>query len=230
MARNAEPVAATPAYRSALLALALTGAAGIVLVGVLGAVNMARAPVSQEVGARPVGTFAAFALDAETNVAAAFAALLSLAAAVAALVAAALRPVSVPRWAFVILALVFGYLALDEWLALHERLPNPFGASRRLYFIPAALVAFAAWLAVLRGLRRRLTRTLWLVAPAAWVLSQVLAEVAWAHDRPVALYKPITVAEEILELVGSYLFGLTLLLVLLRVLESRFGQAAGARG
>ena len=223
MATNAEPAAGEHAFRPALIALALTGAVGLVVVSVLGAVQVAQAPFSDVTGTRPVGRFAPFALDAETNAAAAFAALLAFASAALAFVLAALRPAEIPRWALLVVGVVFAYLGVDEWFELHERLPQLFGISRRLYFLPAALVAFAGWFGVFRGLGRwARARAAWLAAPVAWVASQVLAEVAWSNDEPVrSIYKPVTVTEEVLEMVGSFLFGVALLIVLASLLERR---------
>jgi hypothetical protein len=223
VATNAEPVAGEHAVRTALIALVLTGAVGLASVSILGAVQVAQAPLSDETGARPVGRFAAVALDTETNAAAAYAALLTLAAAILALAVAALKPPGLPRWALLVVAAVLGYLALDEWFEIHEQLPQMFGISRRLYFIPAALVAFAGWIGVYRGLGRwPLARAAWLAAPVAWVGSQVLAEVAWSNDDPVrSIYKPVTVAEEVLEMTGSFLFGVALVIVLASVFERR---------
>lgn len=210
----------------ALVALALTGALGLAVVSVFGAVQVAQAPLSDATGVRPVGRFAAFALDTETNAASAYAALLAVSAAVLAFALAALRPAGIPRWALLVVAVVLGYLALDEWFEIHERFPQMFGISRRLYFVPAALVAFAGWLGVFRGLGRwPLARALWIAAPVAWVGSQVLAELAWSNDDPVrSIYKPVTVAEEVLEMTGSFLFGLALLVVL----ASFFGARGGS--
>ena len=159
MATNAQPLGANHALRAALTTLVRAPAAGSPAVSPLGAVQTAPAPTSGATGARPVGRFASFALDAETNAAAAFASLLSLASAALALVLARLRPGKIPRWALVIVAAVLAYLALDEWFEVHERLPELFGISRRLYFAPAALVAFAGWFAVWKELRRRRVRT-----------------------------------------------------------------------
>jgi hypothetical protein len=231
---DAEPVAGEHAVRAALIALVLTGAVGFVLVSVLGGIQVAQAPISDETGARPVGRFAPFALDTETNAAAAYAALLAFAGGALALLLATLRPTKIPRWALLVVAVVLGYLGVDEWFEIHERLPQMFGISRRLYFIPAALIAFAGWVGVFRGLGRwPVARAAWLAAPVAWVVSQVLAEVAWSNDDPVrSIYKPVTVAEEVLEMTGSFLFGVALVVVLASVVEQRaaIGWAATSAG
>jgi hypothetical protein len=212
----------TPTVHRALRAVVGLGAAAIVLVSVLGAMQVAQTTVDEH-GARPVGTFAAFALDTETNPAAAFAALLLLVPAVLGVVLAVMRPAGLPRWALLGIGAFLAFMAIDEWTTIHEDLEATLDVNWRVLYLPLAVAAAVPWFGVLRGLPRYPPAALaWLAAPALWILSQILNVTADTDDRPgSAIYKPFVIAEEILEMTGSFFFGVPLLIVLAAVLEQR---------
>lgn len=197
-------------------------AAAIVLVSIFGAIQVARAPIDED-GARPVGTFAPFALDTETNPATAFAALLLVIPAILCAVLAAMRPADIPRWALLATGAVLAFMVIDEWAAIHEELDSRTDTTWQLLYLPLGIAAAVPWFFVLRGLRRYPPAALaWLAAAALWVLAQVLNLVAPTDDRAAsASYRPLVITEEILELTGSLLFQTALLIVLAAVLEGR---------
>ncbi len=188
-------------------------AAALVVVVVLGSIQMAQAPIDED-GARPVGTFAAFALDSETNPVSAFAALQLVFAAVLAWALAVLRA-GLPRWALVATGLLFGFMAADEWAAIHEEADSRLDTTWQLVYLPLLLAA-VPWLALARGLgRHRGAAGAWLAAGTLWFAAVALNVVVPTDDREEsASYKPLVVIEEALELTGSFLFGGALLIAL----------------
>ncbi|HEX2505005.1 MAG TPA: hypothetical protein VHK22_02250 [Gaiellaceae bacterium] len=66
-----------------------------------------------------------------------------------------------------------------------------------------------------------------LAGAGAWLAAQVLEKVQWTEgaSTPASFYKPAMVTEEILELGGSYLFGLALLVVIAAEREARGSTA-----
>jgi len=209
------------------------GRAGGVAIVVLGGLGVAFA------AGAPLGLFD---LDGEGNLPAAFSGLLLLVAAVLAL-ALADRAASVgvsPRalWA---MALVFGWMAVDEVFTVHEHLDEVTGVDWQLIYVPLLVVAAWGWARIWRSLRgRRLAWTPWLGGLLAWGLAQALElgtfggivrqgsiDTADEYDDAVGTvaYELEAIPEELLEMAGSLLWALGLLIVLRRVAQPRGARA-----
>jgi len=154
-----------------------------------------------------------FDLDGERNVPALFSALLLLTCAVLVLrlpTAVVARPVGVVFSVFLALA------SLDEAVEIHEKLERRFDVDWQLLYLPAfvaLLVVGSLFVVALR--RERPSFALVLTAAACWVVSQVLEALQWADDGGQAAgYTWMMVTEEVLEMVGSALLVVALLLVL----------------
>jgi hypothetical protein len=160
---------------------------------------------------------AAFSLEGEHTLTAAFSALLLLGAGALAFQLGSLsgvRSVGKPGlWHFMGAFLVF--MALDELFAIHERVSAPVtGVSWQVVYAPVAVAALVAWSLVLRRLPSGWPKLLWLGGAAAWFVSQVIEAIQWDGERLV--YEWTFVPEEMLEMVGSLLWALALLVVLQR--------------
>lgn len=160
---------------------------------------------------RPQSTLTPFDLDGERNVPAIFSALLLLACAV--LVLRLPRSV-VARPLVVVLSVVLALASLDEATEIHEKLERRFDVDWQLLYAPAFIAAVVAWSLFVVALRRRgLSVTLMLASAGCWVASQTLEAVQWKDDGQAAGYSWMMVTEEVLEMVGSAVLVVALLLV-----------------
>ena len=115
-----------------------------------------------------------------------------------------------------VFGLFLGYMALDEFLELHERVEIAAGGTSWMWFY-APLVALAglAWLHAVSDLRARpLVVALLVGGSVAWAASQMLEYRQWGGNSEVLVHPWMMVPEETLELVGSFLFGGAALLLL----------------
>lgn len=205
---------ARPAVRRVVTA---TGSVAILTIGILGGLQAVGARLSPA-GIVPGGPLAPFSLDAEGNLPALFSAGLLLWVALLALFLGALRLDGRSAIPWVGIGILFAVMAADEWTSIHERLEQRTGIDWQTLYLPVFAVGGLAWLAIVRRVGAyRPARALLIAGAAAWVVAQALENLQWVGDRPVALYKPMAVAEEVLEMSGSFLFGLALLTVLLAV-------------
>jgi hypothetical protein len=178
---------------------------------VLGLAIAALAVLGAAAAWRPQSVFTPFHLDGERNVPAAFSALLLLACAVLVLrlpKGVVSRPVAVVFSAFLALA------SLDEAVEIHEKLERRFDVDWQLLYMPAfvaILVVGSLFVVALR--RERPSFALVLAAAACWAASQVLEALQWEDDGQAAGYTSMMVTEEVLEMVGSALLFVALLLV-----------------
>lgn len=191
--------------------VALAVGCGIALLGGLGAADLflTRLP--------------AYDLDAERTVPTAFSALLLLAAGVLAWQVGGARSSGYSKcWR--IMGAFFVFMAFDEVLAIHEKVSAPVtGMSWQVFYAPVVLCAAIGWLVILRRLPSTRARILWIGGAAAWFVSQVIEQVQWDGDR---LVHPWTfIPEEMLEMTGSLLWGLAILLAL-RQLRADSGRDA----
>lgn len=234
--------------RSLLVAIVVVVLAGLAT-RYLAAVLKAREPESA-VATAMLAVRKMFDLSSETNFPTWFSSgLLLVCALVAAAVAVLVRREGAPygpHWTG--LALVMGYLSLDETAELHERLNTPFegmlggyarGPLRFAWVVPAVLIVAVVGLAYLRFLAHlpARTRLLLCVGAALFVAGAVGMEMAGgiALDEleAGALYTLLNVAEETLEMLGATVV-LCALLTLLRLegtptgCQLRLHLAAGA--
>lgn len=151
-------------------------------------------------------------LDAEHTVAGYLSgALLVLAGAVTWWLAAAWGGRPGARAALVVLGAFLGFLALDEVLAVHERVEARAGVDWQLLYLPVALVGATAGLVAAYALRRRrLALTLLITAGLAWAAALLLEDLQW--DGDVLAHPSLVYYEELLEMGGSALIVVAMLL------------------
>lgn len=164
----------------------------------------------------------AFDLDGELTIPAfASAALLLCAAAAAAL---AFRRDPHARWRpWAGLALLFAVMGVDEATGMHEALERASAVDWQTLYIPIVALAGALWLLALVRMRG-LERAAWVLAAGAWLAAQVLEALEWTgpreSERAVDGYGIMMGFEELLEMTGSALFAVGLLLAVERFVRS----------
>lgn len=192
------------ALRLDLRRVALVNGALILLAGVLGVLHIVFEP-----------RFDPFDLDGERNVPSTYSAALW---ASAALVAVLLGRVEHGRTARVwqILSVTLLYVSFDEFAEIHERLERITGIDWQILYSPLGIVALVLWVVVGRRLRELGAGFgLFVVGTISGVTSQVLEAVEYGeHDRRVAAFNELVVAEELLEFAAAVLIGLAFLTAL----------------
>ena len=109
------------------------------------------------------------------------------------------------RW-WLVLAAVFAFLGIDEMTALHEAVQDRVHVWGQATLIPIVIAGGVAWLITLKRLgAQSLAGRLLILAAAVWVLSQGIDAVL-NED-----YGWTIVPEELLEMCGSAMFGLAML-------------------
>ena len=133
-------------------------------------------------------------------------------------------PRSPGRRLLALLALLIGFFAVDELLAIHEALESLTGVDWQLLYLPFGLIGAGTGLGVLLLYRRRPALVvLYVVGAAAWAVAQLFEAIQWHGDELVqpALIYP----EELLEVRGSGLFAVAAVLAL-RLRVSQLDDAA----
>jgi hypothetical protein len=171
-----------------ITAIAALLGATITLFGLLGALNDLELPLGE------------FSLTAELDVPAFFSAgLLWWAAALAWAAGGNLRPVAV----------FFAFMGVDELVSIHEWLERTSGVDWQLLYLPVMALGGIVWL---RAAPR--VGPLWVAGAAAWVVAQVFELLQ--NDGDTLVHPWMTVPEEMLEMAGSSLWVLALLVLLRR--------------
>jgi hypothetical protein len=119
-----------------------------------------------------------------------------------------------PRWAWGAFSLLFVEAGIDEAASIHESLGDAAGIDWMVLYTPLIAVAGVLWFIVLRGLRDRPERVLWLGAAGAWVFSQMLEAYAYGGTEDDAGRPgtgPLSAVEELMEMAGSLLLLWTVL-------------------
>lgn len=205
----------------------LTALAGVIaLLGVLGLAYSQAKPgdALAFTGLRsiPLG------LDTEYSVPALFSGVLLLAAAYAGYLVAAVASSRRERRTVLLFGAFLAFMAVDELLAIHEGLESLAGVPWKLLYAPVILAGGALWLATLLLLRGERTAQLCLLAgAAAWSAAQILEQIQYEDGKLVARWSILP--EEVLEMTGSTLFGLALLLAVRTRLARRRERAGSAR-
>ncbi len=153
-----------------------------------------------------------FNLDGEMNLPTAFSGLLLIAASAAGIaVATQSRTIGIPATRLLPVALLIGYMSLDEVWQVHERLETRTGLDWQALYLPIFAVAGLVGLSLLPHLRRAGTSAaLFLGGAGAWTIAQIIEVRQWdAHDHLRAPWS--IVPEETLEMTGSLLFLLAFL-------------------
>jgi hypothetical protein len=124
------------------------------------------------------------------------------------------------RW-WIVLALVFAFLGLDEIAALHEAVQDRVHVWGQAVLAPVVFVGVYAWWATLKQLwSEPPSGMLFVLGAGAWIVSQMIdaklnEEWGWT-----------VIPEELFEMAGSALFGLALLVALRHVLGTQTAPAA----
>ena len=126
------------------------------------------------------------------------------------------------------MAAILFFMGYDEAFEFHEELESRLEADWQMLYLPVALAFGAVWLAMLiRKLPAGLSRGLWVAGAASWFVAQTLEQIQWDGDRLV--HEWMIVPEEILEMTGSALW-LIALLVAVRALASARAPASSLPG
>jgi hypothetical protein len=158
------------------------------------------------------GGLRAFDVNKEQTFPATYSGLLLLAAGGLALLNGLVRSqTAVGRRWWIVLAVVFAFLGLDEIAALHEAVQDRVHVWGQASLAPIVVAGVYAWWVTLERLRKEEPAgMLFILGAAAWIVSQLI---------DVKLNDPwgwTVLPEELLEMTGSALFGLALLLALRR--------------
>jgi hypothetical protein len=169
------------------------------------------------------GRFGRFDLDSEYGPPAIVSAVVVGLAALAS-VACAYVSRGLDRLWFAALAALFALMALDELFTLHERLERHFTVQWQLIYSPVMLFAAIALVMLVRDTwPDRAPVTLLVGGALAWGFSQLLDLVQWTgeipNQRKVEGYGVLMITEETLELAGSSMFLVALLILLARRLD-----------
>jgi hypothetical protein len=174
-------------------------------------------------GATPgkgVHSHSPFHLINERTIPAFFSAALLAAGGAAAYVAGSWR-VSGARTEWLIFGFVLFLMGLDEVGQLHEKVEKWTGTDWQTVYLPVFLGAAVVWWRLMRVIDRDL-RVLLAGGAVAWAISQALEFLQYdSQDRRVAGFEPMAITEEMLEMVGSTLFLLAIVVALRRSLEPR---------
>lgn len=155
-----------------------------------------------------------FNLDGEHNVPSLFSGLLWLVVALLAYLVGRAETGRALAWK--VLAVLFVLLAFDEVAEVHEHLQYYAGVDWQLLYVPVALLAGIAWIAVARDLRRvRPAFWLFVAATVCGIAAQPLEALEIdSHANPRHGFRVMVVSEELLEMLGalflSLAFGLAL--------------------
>jgi hypothetical protein len=116
---------------------------------------------------------------------------------------------------FLLLAAGLAAMALDEVAQVHERLEARSGLDWQLIYIPAFFVALAVVVGVVRRMRRDAPGAVPVLAAGAacWVVSQLLEAVQWDGDVKQPGYDYMMFVEEVLEMLGTVGFIVSLLML-----------------
>ena len=186
---------------------ALAVFAAIALLGVLGLIY------SDRFGSR-------LNLDSEGAPPAWYSAGLLASAGVLALLRGRLRPRTREGLPWLLAGAFFLFMSLDEVFGVHEELEASTGIDWQLLYAPLVAVGAIAWLGVLRLLGPpRLALALFVAGAVAWLAGQALEAIQWSGNRFV--HPETVVPEEVLEMTGSGLFALALLIHLRSYLVTR---------
>jgi len=160
--------------------------------------------------------FGIFDLDGERNAPSTYsAALWTSVSLVALLLWRVEQPAAVARvWQALSVPLLL--VAADEFGEIHERLERITGIDWQILYSPLGLVAVVLWVFVGRRLRElRAGFGLFVAGTVCGFVSQVFEAVEYGpHDREIAAFNELMVAEELFEMAAALLIGLALLAAL----------------
>ena len=117
---------------------------------------------------------------------------------------------------------VLAWLALDEGIAMHERLERWSGIDWQLLYVPLmAIAAVALWSVFLRYRSQTRIAALLVTGAAAWIVVLILELVQNWGGSPTqaAVYVPTMITEEALEMTGSAVLLVAAILILHRTIR-----------
>ena len=165
-----------------------------------------------------------FDLNAEQNIPAAAAAAMSAGAAACAHLLWRGDRSAGRWWWWAVMAVVLGFLAVDELGVIHEDIQEASGIHPgQLVLLPLVVVAGLGWIAVLLRMKDVDARRPWIAGAAAWVAAQTIDA-----TQPPNQFVWTVVPEEALEMAGSALLGLGLLITLQAIVRAREAQPDAA--
>ena len=112
---------------------------------------------------------------------------------------------------------MLAWLAADEGNAFHERIERWLEVDWQILYAPLIVVTAISWWGVLRAHRRpRKVALLLILGAGAWAIPLVLELIQNWGGEPIeaALYDPMMITEEILEMIGAAVFFIAGLMVL----------------
>ncbi len=131
----------------------------------------------------------------------------------------------VPQSAIALAALL-AFMSFDEAFVVHERLERWVGWDWTTLYAPFVALGAVAGLHVIRVLGRGWASTVLLLGGASWGLAYLLEKVQWdGADNAHRLYTQMMFTEEMLELGGSMLLSIAVLLILPRDTDDRLPQS-----
>jgi len=170
------------------------------------------------------GDLRAFDLNKEQTFPATFSGVLLLAAGGLALLNGLVRSetASGRRW-WIVLALVFAFLGLDEIAALHEAVQDRVHVWGQAVLAPIVVIGIYAWWNALKTMwAEPPAGQLFLLGAGAWILSQAIDAALNEH------WGWTIVPEELFEMAGSALFALALLVALRKLVGPQAHEATEA--
>lgn len=204
--------------------VAAVGGLGVLVFATLGAAYaLAKdgGPVPGAFRWLPVG------LNAEWSLPAVYSGLLLLATGLLAVRAGTTRPPAGSSVALLGLGALFIFMAFDEVLAVHERIEEAVHLAWYKFYAPVAAVAGVAWLAVVRATwPRRGVRLALIGGGACWLVSQLIE--TQQYDGAELVNRWTILPEEVLEMTGSLLFLLAMLILVQAAPEPRREAAPAA--
>lgn len=104
------------------------------------------------------------------------------------------------------------FMAVDELIQIHETLEGATGVDWQLLYLPVVGVGGFFFLVLLRAMRRSAAALTLASGAGCWVIAQMLEMLQWHGDQRVSGYYLMATPEELLEMLGSLLFGLAILM------------------
>jgi hypothetical protein len=109
------------------------------------------------------------------------------------------------------------FMGIDEIAVLHEKLESRTGVDWQILYLPLVVVGGVAALMLLQHVwRDRAVSGLFVAGGAAWGMSLVLEKLEWVNGEKSAHYVAMMIPEELLEITGSFLIALSILLLIRR--------------
>lgn len=108
------------------------------------------------------------------------------------------------------------FMSADEVVQIHERIETWTGIDWEQPYLVVAIGAAVVWFNVLRSMERQ-SRWLLIYGAIGWAISFGLEDAEYdSNDDRVAGFTPMTISEELLEMAGSSLFLIALVIALKR--------------